>query len=225
MNKPKLINSPELSALKTLKNHYYKLFIATNNTKYHDTYKKVRNRYTNCFRYHKQQHLTNKIKNNQGNAKGMWKVLRHLLPSKIRSGISTLEVDGVSITSGKKIANIFNKYFIGVGSSLASAIPQVDIDPMSYLNKYLLKHKTPGFKFSCVNIDIVNNLFNNLPVNKATGIDGYQASLLKMCAPSLGPSLVLLFNKSLTLGSFPSSFKRGKVTPLFKSNSKLEPGN
>ena len=147
------------------------------------------------------------------------------LPSKLKTSISTLEVDGSTITSSKEIANIFNKYFIGVGSSLASAIPQVDIDPMFYLNKYLRNSIIPGFKFSCVDIETVNNLFKNLPVNKATGIDGYQASLLKMCAPSLAPSLVYLFNKSLSLGTFPSSFKKGKVTPLFKSNSKLEPGN
>ena len=35
----------------------------------------------------------------------------------------------------------------------------------------------------------------------------------------------MLYNKSLSLGSFPNSFKRARVTALHKSKSKLDPGN
>ena len=224
-NKKVKIDNEEANALRSLRDQYHKLFITTNNPKYYNIYKKVRNRYTNCIRYFKKLMFSNRISDNQGNSKGMWKVLRFLLPGKNKSTISALEVNGETISSRSEIANIFNKYFVDVGKNLASQIPNINIDPLHYVKKYLQKLAVNGFSFTLINNEDMCKLFNNLPLNKATGLDGYQARLLKMCAPGITSSLTYLFNKSLKLGQFPDKFKQARITPIFKSKSKLDPGN
>ena len=67
--------------------------------------------------------------------------------------------------------------------------------------------------------------FTDLPVNKATGLDNYQSRLIKLCVPGILPGLTLLFNKSLSLGQFPNQFKQARVSPIFKSKSKMEADN
>jgi hypothetical protein len=56
-----------------------------------------------------------------------------------------------------------------------------------------------------------------LDVSKVTGPDGISSRLLKYAARELSYPLALLFNKSLRLGVFPSSWKISHVIPVFKN--------
>ena len=59
-----------------------------------------------------------------------------------------------------------------------------------------------------------------LDVSKATGPDGISPRLLKYAARELSYPLALLFNKSLRLGVFPSSWKIANVIPVFKNGER-----
>lgn len=64
-----------------------------------------------------------------------------------------------------------------------------------------------------------------LQKNKAIGCDRISARLLKDAAAVIAPSLTILFNRSLTTGSFPSSWKIGRVTALHKQGDRTNVNN
>ena len=74
---------------------------------------------------------------------------------------------------------------------------------------------TPLVSFSPVGLDEVLCLINSLP-NKQCSLDPILTWLLKKAAPYLAPFLVKLFNKSLSDGVFPQSFKTSYITSILK---------
>ena len=69
------------------------------------------------------------------------------------------------------------------------------------------------------------NLIRRMPTNKASGIDGISARLLKEAAPTVSRTLADIINMSLTKGIFPSDWKQANITPIHKEGSKTDPNN
>ena len=68
-------------------------------------------------------------------------------------------------------------------------------------------------------------VLNNLKTNKAVGLDKISARLLKDSSRVITPILTKLFNRSLASSTFPSTWKSGKVTALFKSGDQSNASN
>ena len=66
---------------------------------------------------------------------------------------------------------------------------------------------------------------SKLRTNKATGLDGISAKLLRYSAYIIAPYLTKIFNLSLRCGSFPDIWKKGRVTPIFKSGDPTSSNN
>jgi hypothetical protein len=64
--------------------------------------------------------------------------------------------------------------------------------------------------------NMVRNVLLQLDILKASGPDQISNKILKECANSLCAPLALLFNKSLEIGIYPSSWKEALVTAIFK---------
>ena len=62
-------------------------------------------------------------------------------------------------------------------------------------------------------------LLRGLDVNKAVGLDNISAKLLRMTAPVISRSLVLLLNFSLENGQVANDWKLARVTPVPKEGS------
>ena len=62
----------------------------------------------------------------------------------------------------------------------------------------------------------VLKFLNALDQNKSTGPDKIPVKLLKMTALIIAKPLSLLFNKSLSSGIYPSTFKEAHIKPIFK---------
>ena len=56
-----------------------------------------------------------------------------------------------------------------------------------------------------------------MSTNKTTGIDQLSIELLKLVAPLITHTLTVIFNKSITSGTFPCEWKISKVTSVYKS--------
>ena len=63
----------------------------------------------------------------------------------------------------------------------------------------------------------VLQMLNSLDSNKSTGPDEIPVKLIKLTALLIAEPLSKLFNKSLTLGVYPSQFKEANVRPIFKN--------
>ena len=70
--------------------------------------------------------------------------------------------------------------------------------------------------FITITVQDITDMINSLQTNKAVGPDLISHKLLKRTINSISKPLCLLFNKSLFLEIFPSSWKSAKVMPLFK---------
>ena len=73
------------------------------------------------------------------------------------------------------------------------------------------------FSFRLLASDAVQKKLSSLNVWKSTGPDGFSNSLLKECAEVLSPPLAHVFNCSLQSGVFPTVWKQGLVSPVYKN--------
>jgi hypothetical protein len=71
----------------------------------------------------------------------------------------------------------------------------------------------------------VLHALKNLYLSKACGPDNIPGRLLKEAAEVISPSLCRLFNMSLLLGHFSTTWKRANVTLIFKKNDPSLPSN
>lgn len=66
----------------------------------------------------------------------------------------------------------------------------------------------------------VETILKKLDCNKATGVDGIPARILKICAKELARPLKMLFNLSIQQGYMPWLWKRANITPVHKDGEK-----
>ena len=103
---------------------------------------------------------------------------------------------------------------------LAEDIPGVDVNPEFYLETTDI-----SFSLQTPSIDIVLNLLKKIDDKKATGLYNIPSKLLKTAAGIIAPSLTAIFSKSILAGIYPSEWKTGKATPVFRRGVKSDPNN
>jgi len=72
-------------------------------------------------------------------------------------------------------------------------------------------------RWTAVTIDEVNKLIS-APPNKTCQLDPVPTWLVKEMRELLAPFIILLFNRSLVTGCFPSEFKHAIVRPLLEKS-------
>ena len=70
---------------------------------------------------------------------------------------------------------------------------------------------TRNTSFCSVNVDDVITAISHLP-DKSSAADPLPVSVMKMVAPELAPFLTELFNRSMSAGHFPATFKEAFIT-------------
>ena len=90
-----------------------------------------------------------------------------------------------------------------------------------------------------LNSNLVSNFFEIKPIlafdvkrslqtpnpNKATGLNGIEPNILKLCGDSIVAPITSIINKCISEGVFPCTFKTASVIPLHKSGPKSDPNN
>ena len=126
----------------------------------------------------------------------------------------------VSLLMIRKLLINLNFFFTSIGNSLASKFS----DTNSNFTEDRCKSESK-FQFDIITDDYVFDQICNLSNNKSPGLDGFQAKLLKLLAPTICKSLAYICNLSLLTSTFPSDWKQAKVTPIFKDGDKSDVGN
>jgi hypothetical protein len=164
----------------------------------------------------KAEYYSNLINTNKGNTSALWKTLNDISSRKSHCSPSCIEANGVSHTDPKFIAESLNDHFSSIGSKLASKIR--NLNPNQNSIKQPSQFRENEFVFQPIEESYVyvSNL-SNLKTNKAVGLDKISTRLLKDSSSVITPILTKLFNRSLACSTFPSTWKSGKVTALFKS--------
>ena len=114
-----------------------------------------------------------------------------------------------------KMANIFNHYFVNVGSNIDKSIPRTKKSPTDYLKN---RNSNSLFLTPITEQDI-EIIIQSLNPRKAIGPYNTPVFLLKILSRHVAKPLSTIVNQSFQTGIFPDALKVGKVTPLHKKDS------
>ena len=119
---------------------------------------------------------------------------------------------GNVITNKNCIAEIFNDFFVNVGSNLAFRIPKGKRPFKTYLRKSVVN----SFLINLIQESEIEKLINNLNQNKSLGTCSIPVKILENHVDVLKQSLTYLVNLSLQQSIFPEALKTTRVTAVFK---------
>lgn len=156
----------------------------------------------------------------------MWKLINNLSNNRVKenTGPNKLKTLNGYITEEKEICNCFNDFFAEIGSTLASLITKNRI-----VNSRIVTNETNNLltltNYNLCSTDEIARIIKNLKTNTSSGLDGITTKCIKSLKNIIIQELTECVNKCLTLGTFPDSLKIAKVTPIYKSGNKSDPGN
>ena len=162
-----------------------------------------------------------KIEENKGNIKGIWKILKQAINKDSKgSDIEMLKVNDQKVKGNDEIAELFNEHFVSIGEKLAKVIDPVDISLTPQV-----KQTESKFRFRKISSIKVFDTLNKLKNGKSTGLFHMPNKALNIAKDLIATSLPDIFNACIESKVFPDDLKIGKVTPIFKSERKDDLNN
>ena len=197
----------------------YRKFKQTSNDHYWQKYKQLRNIGISEMRDAKVNYyekLERRLSTENPSSKLFWKTSKQLLNiNKLSASIPTLSYNGEYAEDDDQKANMLNNYF-----SMQTVIndqnkhpPQLPLATDSVLDSIQ------------ISVQDVRDVLENLDPKKACGPSHINPRFLKEGASFLSMPLSTVFNRSLSQGYFPSLWKNGYLTPIFKKDDNSLPSN
>ena len=131
-----------------------------------------------------------------------------------RQSIGPLKNGSEVCSDNKSMAGILNSFFTSVFTQETLPVPEISM-------------RNSGESLSEVQFSTekVEAKVDALKPDSAAGPDNITARYLKETANVLSLPLSIVFKRSLDEGVVPDDWRRGNITPIFKSGSKMSPGN
>lgn len=193
-----------------------------NNSNDHEiwkNYKKERNLTNKAVKHAKREYFVQNI--DKSNPRKTWKIINKIRGKTTeKSSIKGIKANDLSISDPKEMSEVFNEHFTSIGNKLAEKII-----PPNKSYKEFLKPAATSFSISPPDSETVCKLLRGLDVSKAVGLDNIPNRLLKIASDIVGPSLCMIFRKSVESGIFPEEWKLAKVTPVFKKGERTDVNN
>ena len=156
----------------------------------------------------------------RANSKKLWGLINEI-SGKCNNKTSLIEyitIDGIRTYNATKICNAFGKYFSTVGRNFANKIAKPEKSITEYLK--MLQSSSESLFFQPTTAHEIERIVRNLPSKSSSGHDNISNILLKKIVHQLTPVLTDLFNRSLSLGEFPTIMKLAEVIPLYKNKER-----
>ena len=174
----------------------------------------------------KKTFFENKLNENIGKPKELWKTLKDLgLKKKAIHPLLCLKIGDTLTFDAKDNAESFKDFYCKLAVNLLEKLPAA---PKRYGKEYLTNYykgsnsEANDFKFSKVSQKDILILLNDIDSTKAAGIDNISGKFIKDGAQALALPITQICNLSIKLSSFPKYCKVAKVIPVFKKGSKTE---
>ena len=130
--------------------------------------------------------------------------------------------DGVCYTDAQLISEKLNTYVCTIGNILAEKLRSVHSTIFTITIPSNDICNTEQFHFVPISVE---KQLSCLQKSKVIGSDRISAHLLKDASSGIATCLAKLFNRSVTLASFPSSWKIGRITVLYKQGDLTDVNN
>ena len=189
---------------------YFKKYPTHTNEQNYHFHRNVVNSAVKKAKLTKELNIANKIKTNP---KCFFNYVNSQL--KPRECISNLKREDGSMTeTDQEKAEVLNSFFSSVFvKENDEPIPELDVDIEKELNNIIITDN-----------DMLDVL-KNLNPSKSPGPDKIHPRLIKELSNELAGPLHLLFDKTISDGGIPKSWKEAEVKPIFKKGNKETPGD
>lgn len=143
--------------------------------------------------------------------KKLWRNINEIIGRKKKSEITSLSVNGTSITEPVAMCQVFNEFFVDSISALNSSLKECSVPPkLTRIPKTIFWEDTDEYEIA--------GIIRQLKSSAAPGIDGIKATHLKTLDTLVVPFLTHLVNRIFETSKFPSSLKLAVVVPINKSS-------
>jgi hypothetical protein len=158
--------------------------------------------------------ISSKLLSDKFCSQNWWKTLKKMISPNVKSPIPTLQYNDKCASEDNDKADLLNAFFtaqtnLNEGDAVVPALP----------------NSIPCISSITVTVDEVKSVLGCLPLGKASGPDDINNRVLRELANELSAPLTSLFNKSLTEGYFPSSWKEANVSAIFKKGDPSQVNN
>ena len=156
------------------------------------------------------------------NSKKTWGIINELR-GKAKSQLKDdFVIDGDRVRSRRAIANKFNQYFTSLAHNLneqvlANMSGGVQILPFDTFAQFMNKSVPKSIYLEDTNEVEITEIIGGFQNNKASDIP---ICVLKKTSHLIAGPISKLYNECMKLGTFPSPFKIGKVTPIYKKGNR-----
>ncbi|CAB4000255.1 Hypothetical predicted protein, partial [Paramuricea clavata] len=200
---------------------------ARNGTISWETFRSCRNRISFNIKQAKKNYFAHEILQNKHDSRKLWKLMKEA--GNLNSNKTTpneIIDNGVSVTNPAIIAQLFNSHFSQIADSVIhdTTHHEPNLEPL----RQFVKTRLPDnhhFTVPVMSAEYLLNAINNLSCNKAKGVDSINIHLLQVGCNEVLPSLLYIYNTSITSGIFPDQWKISKITPVFKKGSRQNKDN
>lgn len=161
-----------------------------------------------AIKHAKREHYQIKIRNNNGNTRQKWQVIKEFLNSnEPKSHPTAICVNENRYTDYDSTGEVFSSHF--------STPVRTNTNTQSKLSLSSLPRTPQSFFLYPTVADKVNNIILSLK-NTGPGLDQICSSKIKLVSKELSPILAYLINKLLRLLCFLKALKQGKLSPFLR---------
>ena len=166
----------------------------------HDKVREVQNLTNKLIHDAKQSYyekLGNKLSDPQTGHKNFWTAFKRITNKKKLTNIPPIFDNNTYVTNFQQKAKIFNEYF---------ADQCIIHDNGSVLPEFISRKNASLSHINITTVQIVD-IIQKYSRNKAHGCDEISVAMLQLCATEVASPLSLIFQKCVTTGKFPDSWK------------------
>jgi len=182
-------------------------------------YKKLRNTCNDTIKAAKRAYHRNLLNEYAGDAKGFWKCIKSIFPTKNAQSSS-----GDNNNKSADFVQKCSKYFaIAVSNLKKNAI---------FLTDFVWKKKTsfPKRTRKKFTFQYISNLFvlkqlKSFKRKKSAGMDGFPPGMLKDCRLNISQPICHILNLSIRTSTVPTLWKIARVVPIHKKGNTTDPAN
>ena len=126
----------------------------------------------------------------------------------------------------ERLASYFTHTAARIGGEHVSRLTERDHDNHSSVMEIRKAYKDDHFDFEILGKEQVQDALKTINPKKSCGWDpGAPPKLLKKVASGVAPSLTSLYNNCIKLSQWPTAWKKGEWTPVFKKGDRQEEKN
>ena len=184
--------------------------------------KKGRNRVQSLIKRKKKSFITDKLNENVGKLKDLWKCLKSLglLSGKDSSSKICLNNKGNPCFDDKQMLTTFKAFFSNLASNLVKKL-QRSPHKLEEVSKYYQRlNLTEPFSLAPTSPENVLKLLEEINPSKATGLDNIAGKFIKDGATVLTGPITELCNLSILLSTFNDGCEQAELKPLSKKRIK-----